>query len=336
MTVRWEDLDARARGLATHLLGPIELAALAQAPDLSAVGDALRRDGYPVAEGERSPEALELAVRRLAAARLGVLARWSGSRTAALSILFEDEDRRSLRAILRGAVQGVPAEDRLAGLVPTSSLPERALRELARQDRPGAVASLLVAWGNPYGPALLPVASAEHPDLFTLELRLNATFAARATRAARGTRLLEACVREMIDIENAYAALVLASEGKDVTAGDTFLPGGERVSLQAFQFAAAATTVPEAGRRLARAFSGSPLEPLFERYAGDPGELEDAVLRQRIRELVPATRAEPLGPAPLLAYALRVRAEVVDLRRIIWGVALGTPPALLASELVTA
>ncbi|HYL22403.1 MAG TPA: V-type ATPase subunit [Gemmatimonadales bacterium] len=336
MTVRWEDLDARARGLATHLLGPIELAALAQSPDLSAVGDALRRDGYPVAEGERSPEALELAVRRMAAARLGVLARWSGSRTAALSILFEDEDRRSLRAVLRGAVQGVPAEERLAGLVPTSSLPEGALRELARQDRPGAVASLLVAWGNPYGPALLPVASADHPDLFTLELRLNAAFAARATRAARGTGLLEACVREMIDIENAYAALVLASEGEDVTAGDTFLAGGERVSLEVFQFAAAAASLPEAARRLARAFSGSPLEPLFERYAGDPGELEDAVLRQRIRQLVQATRTEPLGPAPLLAYVLRVRAEVVDLRRIIWGVALGTPPALLASELVTA
>jgi vacuolar-type H+-ATPase subunit C/Vma6 len=336
VTVRWEDLDARARGLATHLLGPIELAALAQSPDLSALGDALRRDGYPVAEGERSPEALELAVRRMAAARLAVLARWSGSRTAALSILFEDEDRRSLRAVLRGAVEGVPAEERLAGLVPTSSLPERALRELARQARPGAVASLLAAWGNSYGSALLPVASAEHPDLFVLELRLNATFAARAGGAARGTGLLEAYVREVIDIENAYTALVLASEGKDVAPKDAFLAGGERVSITVFEAAAVATSVPEAGRQLAQAFAGSAVASLFERDAGDPVGLEDAVLRQRIRQLVRAMRTDPLGPAPLLAYALRVRAEVVDLRRIIWGVALGAPPALLAGELVTA
>jgi vacuolar-type H+-ATPase subunit C/Vma6 len=335
MTLLWEDLDARARGLATHLLRPGELAALAESRDLAAVGDALRRAGYPVEEGERSPEALELAVRRVAAGRLRVLARWSGPRAALLTILFEDEDRRSLRAVFRGAIQGASAEARLAGLIPTASLPERALRELAQQDRPGAVAGLLVAWRNPYGSPLLPVASAAHPDLLRLELLVNATFAARATRAARGTGLLAAYVRQAIDIENAYTALALTSEGKDMTPSEAFLPGGERVSLAVFERGAAAPSVPEAGRRLAQGFAGSALAPLFERDAGDPTTLEDVVLRLRIRELRRAMRTEPLGPAPLLAYALRVRAEVVDLRRIIWGVALGAPPALLADELVT-
>jgi vacuolar-type H+-ATPase subunit C/Vma6 len=43
----------------------------------------------------------------------------------------------------------------------------------------------------------------------------------------------------------------------------------------------------------------------------------------------------PLGPAPLLAYALRLRAEMIDLRRIIWGVALAVPRAALTRDLVT-
>jgi vacuolar-type H+-ATPase subunit C/Vma6 len=335
VSVRWEDLDARARGLATHLLAPSALAALAEARGLAAVGDALRGAGYPVQEGERSPEALELAVRRVAAGRFRVLGRWSGPRTRALAILFEDEDRRSLAAVLRGAVQGASAEARLEGLIPTVTLPERALHELARQERPGAIASLLVAWGNPYGSALLPAASAAHPDLLRLELLLNATFAERATRAARGTGLLAAYVREVIDIENAWTALALASDGRDVAPKEAFLRGGERITLAVFERAARAASVPEAGHELAHGFAGSALAPPFERHADDPAVLEDAVLRRRIGELVHVMRTEPLSPAPLLAYALRVRAEVVNLRRIIWGVALGTPPTLLADELVT-
>jgi vacuolar-type H+-ATPase subunit C/Vma6 len=332
--MRWEDLDARARGLATHLLTRPALDALAEAPDLAALAEALRRRDFPVEEGPATAAALELALRRAAAARLRILARWSGPRTTALTVLFEDEDRRSLRALLRGAVQGAPAEARLAGLIPTPTLPERALHELAKRDKPAAIAALLTAWRNPYGSALLPLASAAPPDLFRLEVVVNRTFAARASRAARNTGLLAAYVRETIDVENAYTALVLAVEGKDVTPKDVFLPGGEHVSVVAFETAAAGD-VPEAMRRLAASFAGTPLAQAFEPQAGDPARLEEAVLRIRVRALVRAMRTEPLGPAPLLAYALRLRAELVDLRRIIWGVALAAPRTALAEDLVT-
>ncbi len=337
MKPRWEDLDARARGLATHLLGHAELDALARAPDVAALAEGLRGHGYPVAEKEAAPAALELALRRVAAARLRVLARWCGPRTGVLTVLFEDEDRRSLRAVLRGAVQGVASDVRLAGLVPTPTLPERALRELAKQDKPGAIAALLTAWRNPYGSALFPVASAAHPDLFALELLLNRTFAVRAVRAAGGggAGSVAAYVREVIDLENAFTALVLAAEGKDVTPKDAFLPGGGRISIAAFEIAAAAPDVSEAGRRLAAAFRGTPLAAAFERFGGDPAALEDQVLRIRIRELVRAMRTAPLGPAPVLAYAVRLRAELVDLRRIIWGVALAASRAALVQDLVT-
>ena len=75
MNPRWEDVNARARGLATHLLRRDVLEALARHPDLAALGAALRTHGYPLEEGEAAPEALELGLRRMAAARLRVLAR---------------------------------------------------------------------------------------------------------------------------------------------------------------------------------------------------------------------------------------------------------------------
>jgi len=80
MKARWEDLTARTRGLATHLLTPGQLDALARAPDLDALGDAFRALGLLVPEaGAVTPEQLELAVRRAAAARLHTLTRTPGS-----------------------------------------------------------------------------------------------------------------------------------------------------------------------------------------------------------------------------------------------------------------
>ncbi len=341
MKPTWEDVNARARGLATHLLSRGELDALAQVPDLATLAEELRRRGYLVGEDGApvSPAALDLALRREAAARLRVLMRWCGPRAVVLTVLFEDEDRRSLRAILRGAVQGAPPEERLAGLVPTPTLPERALGELARQQTPGAMAALLTAWRNPYGSALLPDAAAAHPDLFKLEVLLNRTFAARALRASRRagpSGVLADYVRQVIDLENASAALVLAAEGKDVTPKEAFLPGGRRVSIEVFEVAAATGDLAEGARRLAAAFEGSPLAEAFRRYPRDPIKLEDAVLRIQIRELTQVMRRTPLGPATVLAYALRLRAQVLDLRRIIWGVALAAPRGAIVQELVTA
>jgi vacuolar-type H+-ATPase subunit C/Vma6 len=330
MKARWEDLTVRTRGLATHLLTPGQLDALASAPDLDALGEAFRALGLLVPEaGSVTPEQLELAVRRAAAGRLRTLTRWAGARNALLAVVFEDEDRRSLRALLRGAVYGGGAtpEERLGGLIPTPALPERALGELARQPTPGAIAALLTAWGSPYGAALLPEAAATHPDLLTLEYRLNRAFAARALEGARAARSRQVVdfVRETIDLENAAAAFVLAGAEKDAPPKQGFLDGGRRLPLAAFLNAVAGREPGEVGRRLAGAFRPDPLAAVLERHASDPAALEEALLRERIAILRARAWWDPMGPAMVLGYVLQLRAEVLDLRRAIWGVALGTP-----------
>lgn len=338
MKAGWEDLATRAHGLATHLLGRRDLESLAAAASLDELGEALRKRDFLVPEGGMSADVLDLAVRRTAAARLQVLTRWAGARSAVLTVIFEDEDRRSLRAILRGAVQGAPADLRLAGLIPTPALPERALRELAAQASPRAVAALLTTWGNAYGSALLRDTEATQPDLLAIDYSLNRVFAARALRGARVARshMLVDYVRLVIDLENASAALVLAAGAlrTDSPAKQAFVEGGRHLTLAAFLDAVSAGETG-AGRRLAAVFRPAGLATAFERWGADPAAFEHRLLRHRIAALRGAERRDPAGPAAVLGFALRVRAEVLDLRRLIWGIVLRAPRAELGAGLVS-
>jgi len=330
---RWEDLATRARGLAPHLLDGTQLDALARVPDSGALADALRPLGFLLPDAAAvTPELLELAVRRTAAARLRTLARWAGGRNAVLAVIFEDEDRRSLRALLRGAVQGAPPHERLAALIPTPALPERALAELAGLPTPRAITALLTAWGNAYGSALSAAAAATHPDLLALEYQLNRTFAARALRGARSARSRELTefVRETIDLENACTALVLAGAEPDIPARPAFLSGGRRLSLAAFLDAVGARQPGDAGGRLAASLGPGRLAAAFLRRAGEPAALEELLLRERSAALHERARRDPAGPATVLQYILDLRTEVLALRRIIWGVALTAPREFLA------
>ena len=221
--------------------------------------------------------------------------------------------------------------------MPTPALPERALAELARQPTPAAVAALLSAWRNPYGPALAGAAGAGQPDPFALDLALDRTFVARALAASRraGGELL-AYVQETIDLTNALTALVLAVAGRDVVPKDVFLPGGVRITITVFEEAAVLGEPGAAGMRLARGLAPSLLAEPFRHVTRDLAGLEEDLLGVRIRDVARLTRRSPLGPGPVLWFALRLRAQVVDLQRIIWGSALATPPAVLAAALVTA
>ena len=337
----WGDLIARATGLGTHILHRGDLAALAHLPDLPALAVELSRRGFPIdQEAPVTAAALDLAARRDAAAHLQTLAHWSGARSEILAVIFEDEDRRALRAIVRGAVQHAAAESRLSGLLPTPSLPERALHELADQPSVAKIAAILVAWEHPYGPALLAQMQHPEPDLLALEVQINRTFAARSLRGARraGKRgVLVWYVRRTIDLENAYSALALSGEPPVEHLPDLFIPAGEIVSRTLFESAAKAGDLSAAGRLLGGAFAGTPLASVFlNANAIAAGDLERLVLGTEIGELRRRAFQDPLGPTPVLLDALRGRAAVLDLRQLIWGISLDAPRPALAGALVSA
>lgn len=333
--ILWGDLAARARGLATRLPAPEELQRLARSPDR----DALERDlTATLGLGETThPRTPERAVREAITGRIDILRSWAGpDRREALGVVFEDEDRRSVRRLLRGAAQGAPPEARIAGLVPTPGLPSPALEALARERSVERVAERLAERGDPYGPPLVRRIEAGPFDLFSLEVETTRAFSERALKSA-GDRRLEAHVRETIDLFNAWSALLSGSFTADIDADAAFVDGGAAIDRDAFTEAARIDDVEKSRVAIARAFgaASSPVGRPFADLALDASRLETAVLAARIEALRAARLRDPISPAPLLEYAMRLRALAVDLRRIVWGIALGAPDSVVAAEWVS-
>jgi vacuolar-type H+-ATPase subunit C/Vma6 len=333
MTRGWEDVVARVRGIASHFLTSAQLVELGRARDLVQLAAGLEAVYSPQSglTTGATAERIELEVRRMAASRLRLLARWSGDRLALLTPIFLDEDRHSVRSLLRGAAAGSPAVERLAGLVPTPDLPERALEELVRQQSVSGVAALLAAWSHPFGGPLLVLTRGPNPDLLRIDVRLNEVWAARSITAVRRAprtdavrRDLIAFVRESIDVENASTALQLASYSSKTDIATLFTPGGQRLDRETFVAAAGSHDSNQAAQLVARAFHGTPLAGIVAMRGKKP--FEDATLKAQLRYATDVARRFPLGVAPIIAFVVRLRAEVRNLRLIIWRVASGAPP----------
>jgi vacuolar-type H+-ATPase subunit C/Vma6 len=323
----WGDLNARARGLAGHLVAEETLEALARAADLGDFVRLLIQAGLgPLDQRERDPARIELSFRREAAAHLRLLLRWLAERTPLLRVLIEDEDRRSLRSLVRGAAAAAPSESRLAGLIPTPGLPERLLEELARQPRVQEIAAVLAATRHPYAGSVQAGVGQQQPDLLRIEIELNRVFSSRARAGARkGGRELRAFVESVIDGQNLITALQLRGQELEWPAEQAFLEGGRVLSREGFLKAVASPTSFGASRLLAEAFTDREIPALITRHFGSPETLEGALHRHRIATLRRRARLAPLSPAPLLWYLLRLRRQSVRLRALLWGVAMGAP-----------
>jgi vacuolar-type H+-ATPase subunit C/Vma6 len=269
---------------------------------------------------------------------MAVLDRWCGhDRRTTLAVIFEDEDRRSIQAILRGAAEGVASEARMTGLVPTTSLPERALQTLCGEPTPADVVGMLVLWNHPLGVALVGASSGPHPSLFDLEIELQRAFARRAAAHARkgGPQLVE-YVEQVVDLMNAWSALLHFVERDPSIADLTFVEGGRWLTRDVFHALMSLETMPQVEKRLAWELRKSSLASAFRGELADLANLESRALRAQIDWQNRAARADPSGAAPVIGFAMELRAEVRSLGGIIWGVALQAPAALIQAELVVA
>jgi len=330
------DINTRARGLRTHLLPANELEGLARATSLSALHRELDGLGFVRADAPTTPASLEQAVRRHAASQMGVLDRWcSEDRRDALAVIFEDEDRRSIGAILRGAQQGLESEARMAGLVSTTSLSERALQTLSSQPTPADVIRILVLWNHPFGAPLVGAVSGPHPSLFEIEVALERAFARSASAHAHqgGSQMVE-YVEQVVDVMNAWSALLHFAERDPFIVDLAFVDGGRWLTRDVFQRLMSLETLCDLEKHLARALRKSALASAFREQIGDLAGLESAVLHAQIVWQKRSVRIDPSGAAPLIGFAIELRAQLQNLRRIIWGVALRTPAALIQADIV--
>ncbi|HVX38192.1 MAG TPA: V-type ATPase subunit [Gemmatimonadaceae bacterium] len=336
MLVRsFDDVIARVRGLSSRLLGRPELERLALSRDTDALVDGFKGTSYDsiAALTTREPIPLEREARRVAGGRLGIISAWCADRDEVLVPLFEDEDRRNLRALTRAVLAQTPPEQRTAGLLPTPGLPAPALEEIAHLTRLRDVAALLTSWGNPYGRAISVEALRPHPDLFLLQLAIDRTFAARALDAA--TRFGEpilSYVRLLIDAENGTSVMALASGAIEHDHEVLFIPGGSLIAFEDYRDLS--TMKPHDARaRLSRIVAGTQLAPIASAAAGT--NPDNAVLTAHLRELHRTSRLNPLSLTVLLEYILRLRAETHDVARVIWGIAMQMPRRRIINSFVT-
>jgi vacuolar-type H+-ATPase subunit C/Vma6 len=332
------DLNARARGLRTHLLSAGDLERLARSATLSSLQRELAAIGYAPSDTPATATSLDRAVRRHAAKQMAVLDRWCGDdRRSTFAVIFEDEDRRSIQAILRGAAQGTATEARMSGLIPTTSLPERALQALCAQPTPADVVRLLVLWSHPFGASLIGPSGGRHPSLFEMEIALQRAFARRAgTHARRGGAQLVDYVEQIVDLMNIWSALLHFTERHPTIADVAFVEGGRWLPRDLFETLMTLGTRRQVEARLGWELRKSGLAGMFRDEIEDVADLEALALRAQIDWLKRTMRVDPSGPASVIGFAMELRAEVRNLRGIVWGIALQAPAVLIQAELVVA
>lgn len=339
MNVRWEALVARCRGLASRLVSRDDLLDMARAAALPALAALLERAGMAIEPGEQDqPRALERTIRRDVGRHLARLARWLDltAPPACAALFLDEEEVRSLRALVRGAAAGVPAEARLAGLVPTPMLPARVLEVLAAEPRPAGVVATLRVLAHPYAAALAAVIDpVAEPDLARLERALHVTFAERVAAAARlGDRSLARGASERIDSLNLESALALAREHPEGRWVDAHLPGGRAFGRGSFERVLCAAD--EAPRVASEILDDPELARVVREHGSDPSRFADRLLDLRLRRARRRARTDPLGVDGVLEFSLALRAQARNLSRVVWGLALSEPPERRAAALIGA
>ena len=330
-------LISRARTLVGHLASRAALESLAEAADLPAFARAVVRLGTdlePVGETWDLP-AFERAVRQTGARHLATLRRWQGDAAGLIEVISADLDRKSIRRMIRGAMQGAPAAARLEGISATPQLPERVLTELARQSSPSAVVGLLAIVGHPDAGALAPLVARAQPELFAIDRVLLAGWASRAAQVARRDPTIRDLVCLRIEVANAQTALLLARGPRDADPAMAFVEGGQWLTKALFTAAASASTPADGLTALQLGLAHTPLASLLPAIATDVDAMERAYLSHALDRLARHARLQPIDTPTLLRTLLRIEAQGRDLRALAWGAALGTPPASRKALLVT-
>lgn len=320
----WGDLAARARGLASRLLDSAHFRALARTRTVEEFG-VLLADWHIVPTGNEplSASLLERHVGHRYASALEVLAAWAGEeRSTLLAPLLEEDTCRALRSLVRAAFGRRAATGPGDVLVLPMELSALPLATLGTPPTLGELADFLRESGSPYAAPLVAQAERHQPDLLELETALYRLWATRAAKVARRAGpAMTTYVSRYIDWHNAETALLLAGRSEDLEHATLFIGGGATIGKEIFLAAARASSVEQA-RALLRVMlrRTSLLQPLMVKK----GRTE-ALLRVLQREQQSIARLDPLGVGTIVWLVLSLRLEVLQLQRLLWGIAMGAP-----------
>lgn len=349
----YDYMNARVKGMSSHLLTSQFYEQVLAVPDQNLVVDSLLNSSYgpalreALAVGHGLP-AVEDGLRRNLFETFAILRQLvpDGPRKL-LEVQWRRWDIANIVTILRGKAAGIPAEEILPMLFPAGDLDDAQLGELANEPDVPAVTDSLTVWGVPLAFSLRRIIR-EHADpleLTTIETALAHEYFAWALTEAGGRdenhELIRGQIQWQIDLMNVMAALrtarqrLRAKEEPPEGYSPAPIPWG-RISRSVLMRLQRCADLDEGMEILA----STPFAPGVERGILAFGERGRLSIMERFLECVVIEsgcrmfRADPLGIGVAAGYLWRKFNEFINLRILLRGKAYHRPAAAIREELL--
>lgn len=254
-------------------------------------------------------------------------------------------DVANIKTILRGKHMGLPDEEIVTNFIAAGRLAETELIELCRQPDVRAVVDVLATWGIAYTKPLMGEmpAYSDSGDLSHLELALDKYYFEDALARTKGRRanakLARNLVQTQIDSVDLLTVLrMLKADLEPDEAERMYVPGGTYISKELFLALAPLSDIDELLDGLAVTPYKKVLEASLVLYleTASLSVLERALEQYLIKRATDLGHGDPLGLGIAMAYIWAKQNEMVNLRIIVRGKAVGMPDRRIREEIVFA
>lgn len=259
-------------------------------------------------------------------------------------LVIERWDIFNLKAILRGKHFGATNEEIIESLFPAGHLSKGALEFLAMQASIREVIDALATWGSHLARPLTENFKdyAENRNLALLELALDKyyyqyIFSRLRKKRDLNQQLTVEMIRREIDLVNLMTILKTRREQLDPeTVQDFFIPGGKFITEEHFAKLAEVREVEDVNPLLEKTPYRIPLEAGVKEFLKTDliSMIERKMEEYMLKKLIDLFRADPLSMAIIIAYLWSKYNEVVNLRIILRGKAVGMSEQAIREALV--
>ncbi len=259
-------------------------------------------------------------------------------------LVIERWDIFNLKAILRGKHFGAAEEEIIESFFPAGHLSQRVLEFLARQASIREVIDALATWGSHLARPLTENFKeyAENRNLALLELSLDRYYYQYVFTRLRRKRdlnqqLTVEMIRREIDIVNLMTILKTRREKLDSEkVKEFFIPGGKFISEDHFAKLTEVREVEDINPLLEKTPYRIPFEVGIKEFLKTDlvSMIERKMEEYMLKKLIGLFKADPLSMAIIIAYLWSKYNEIVNLRIILRGKAVGMNEEAIREALV--
>ena len=341
--------NARIRGMRSRLLRGEAMERFMETPDLQRLIQELMETGYgPELEealiAGRNPDTVDAALRQnVVRTYRKVYGFLNEEARDIVTTLLGRWDVFNLKTILRGKHVELSAGEISSGLFPVGALSQVDLDGLVLQSDIRGVVDTAVTWEIPQGPVMRQgyLEYQRTGELADLELALDRYYAEWATQRLSRRGQNYAIARRILCLQIDVLNLVMIFRAARETLApdksvDYFLPGGEHLDLELYQELAALADVDE----IVDGLRGTPYHKICDTAAlrfletASLAAFERALEDYLTRKIISLGGTDPLGIGIPIAYLWGKQNEVINLRIVVKGKAVGIPPESMRREFI--